>query len=192
MSMFSSSQPKFLTWEVKCLDGKHSITIETGVNGAFPLKLYIDSKLTETITKPQKSFFVKVEHQFYCGEDAFTLVWFMGKMDLVHRGMLLNSKIQYEPNNAMPKAYCVLLVLLNFLSLISFIASNMSSSGVLFYFMLAIAMAAACSIHCLRAAMSPFCPKKKQLLMSLLICLGAIAFIVLLSQMDFVVKVLLS
>lgn len=191
MGSFSLSlvaPPKFSSWDVSCSDGKHTVTIERGFNGGAPFKLYVDTKLIDVLKPIRKGFILVIEYPFSCGDETLTVIFYGGQFDLLRNGELLNSKIKYEPQNILPRSYRLLLILFNWLSLISFAFVDFSNIGAYFYLFLSIMMAFSCAILILRFSTSPFYSKRKKIIYSLFMAISVAAFIVFSSRMGGIIN----
>lgn len=172
-------------WEFEADDGKHEITLKMlGSSTKENMEIYLDKRRVDTVKYFGVSLVPSMEYNFRYGDERITMVLHGNKIDMVYRGMLLNSKIEYKPENKLSVIYRIFVVALaisaaSVIYLFNLIAG--SSSGNLAY-ILSIATIVSSARLAYTASTTPFRPKKKKILMSLLYGVWAwvITFLVML------------
>lgn len=182
----------FSKWNVECLDGTHGITVERNTSGQVYFNLYVDTQLIQTITPTRKGLVICFEHNFECGGETLTLVLHGPKLDLVHRGILQNSKIKFEPENVLPASFRAVLLVLNFLSMLSYVGLNfIASPSSIIFFLLSVTMVLSVSVLILSYSTSPFYSKKKKIAYCVCCLLLCISIVVAFSRMGDLIGALL-
>ena len=178
------------SWEIDGVSGKHGIVVEMMVSGRWPEHLYVDGQLVKTFEKGSLTLIPHVEYQFECDGEMLTLITHSGVADILHRGRLIKNGLEYaESQQALLLWYRILLLLFNLLSpIVYFYPESVARSSFSFYWMVAaILMAFCCAVLSWSFSIHPLFSKKKKLLFSLLITVGAWAFMYLLLSIDYLV-----
>ena len=161
-------------WQVECPDGTHDIAVQRTQNGSVGYKLYVDNKLFKKLTPTRKGIIMSLEYTFEWGGERLTLVVYGAKVDLVYRGQMQNTKIQYEPENVMPVSYRAALIFLNLLSCLFYIGVDFTSQTILFRLLGSVIMLLSSSGVIILNSTTPFFTKKKKIVYSLLILILSI------------------
>lgn len=155
------------SWKIECEDGTHEISIEGTNIATNPIKLFVDNEYRGTIEFKRKTLVPKFEHKFTCAGEDVTLIFFAGKYDLVHRGVLQKANVKYDPKAVLPKPYrifSIALILLSF-TLVFLVGLNLTEDDT--YFLLLLMLSPLfCAVFCESSATNPFYSKKKKILLS--------------------------
>lgn len=193
MASAVSKPEKFSSWNILCSDGiEHTITIERVANSGFPFKLYIDTQMVDTIKSTRKGCIVTAEHQFQCGGDRVLLVFYGGRLDLVHQGMLVKTNIKYNPDEKLPLYYSISLMALNILALSFFAFSNLGELSVQLSLFVSVILSLCNTILIWKNATSPFYTKKKKWLFTFLQALWGIGLVIFFSFSDVIYRIILN
>jgi len=160
-------------WEIETSDGKHIIKANMGATARDPIVILVDNERVTTVQFIGKGMIPNMERSFLCGTETVTMVLHGSTIDMVFRGKFLNHKIEYNPQDALPKWFRILAVVLSFASIAECwllpiwfelpIKSQSSSLAFLMIFM--------CTIIAINRLTTPFYSKRKKLLCGFLFVL---------------------
>lgn len=177
---------KKIEWNVRCSDGAHKIAVRLGQTIRSPKNIFIDEDFLTTVYYKGKSIIPKQEYQFECGGDTLILVVHSNKVDLVHKGILQESKIKYEPRNNVP-LWLRIIFLASTASSVLVIPALLKLKGVamlarssLLGILLGLSMSLSCTFILLSVSSTPLRLKSNKMILSFLVSLWswAIQFII--------------
>ena len=171
-------------WEITDFDETHIVEINMGATIRDPIQIFIDGNHTETVTYSGRTFMPFMEYKFRCGNETLLMVLYGNTIEVVRRGRIVSSNLEYNRENKLSIAVIVLLAILSFAAISEFwlltpifgpIEHARSVS-------IAIAMIAMSFFISWSKASSPFLSKKKRVWHSIFFVLWAwflTAFIVI-------------
>jgi len=99
-------------WNIETSDGNHEIRIKRGDSSRAPFDIQVDGQHIDTVQYSGSGMIPQMEYNFACGEERVTLVLHGNEFDIVHRGLLVKNKVEYKPQDKLPKAYIAVVLLL--------------------------------------------------------------------------------
>ena len=109
-------------WQIETSDGKHEIKVIRQLNLrraiVDPIEIYVDCAQVATLQPSGGKLIPDLEHDFACGNETLKLVVHGKDIDIVHRGMLVGNKREYKPQEKLPLAVSIILMILTLSALV--------------------------------------------------------------------------
>ncbi|MBQ4140316.1 MAG: hypothetical protein IJD70_03165 [Clostridia bacterium] len=103
-------------WQIETSDGKHNIKVIRQLNLrrsiVDPIEIYVDCTQVATLQPSGSKLIPDLEHDFACGNETLKLVVHGKDIDIVHRGMLVGNEREYNPQEKLPLAVSIILMIL--------------------------------------------------------------------------------
>ena len=103
-------------WQIETSDGKHNIKVIRQLNLrrciVDPIEIYVDGAQVATLQPSGGKMITKIEYDFLCGDETVRLVLHGRDIDIVHRGMLVGNEREYNPQEKLPLAVSIILMIL--------------------------------------------------------------------------------
>ncbi len=159
-------------WNIETSDGKHEIRIKRGDSSRAPFDILVDGQHIDTVQYSGSGMIPQMEYNFACGEETITLVLHGNEFDIVHRGMLVKNKVEYNPQDKLPKAYIVIALLLTAAAFAVIPLFNFKAPSPITIGLMTISIVSSMLIS-YSYAISPLKSKKKKIFISLFMIVWA-------------------